>query len=236
MRMRGRLPIAGIQRLSLVDYPGRLCSTIFTAGCNFRCPYCFNVEIVLEPNRLEKISEEEALELLRGRRGFIDGVCIGGGEPTIHRALPAFIRRVRLLGLKVKLDTNGSRPRMLRRLLEEELLDYVAMDVKAPLSRYREVICAEADVEAIRESIRILRRGRVDHEFRTTVVPGVLSIEDVREIARSLTGSKRYVLQQFKPGKTLNPELRDLQPYPDEVLMRLRDEVAPYFSECRVRL
>jgi pyruvate formate lyase activating enzyme len=234
--VRRRLPIVGLQRLSLVDYPGRLCSTIFTAGCNFRCPYCFNVEIVLEPNKLASISEEEALELLRARRGFIDGVCIGGGEPTLHGALPAFIRRVKLLGLKVKLDTNGSRPRMLRRLLEDELLDYVAMDVKAPLGRYPEVAGARVDVEAIRESIRILRRGRVDHEFRTTIVPGILTMEDVREIAKTLTGSKRYVLQQFRPGKTLDPRLRDVEPYPEEALLRLRDEVAPYFSECKVRL
>jgi pyruvate formate lyase activating enzyme len=234
--VRRRLPIVGLQRLSLVDYPGRLCSTIFTAGCNFRCPYCFNVEIVLEPNKLASISEEEVLELLKVRRGFIDGVCIGGGEPTLHGALPAFTRRAKLLGLKVKLDTNGSRPRMLRRLLEDELLDYVAMDVKAPLGRYREVVGAKVDVEAIRESIRILRRGRVDHEFRTTIVPGVLTEEDVREIARTLTGSKRYVLQQFRPGKTLDPRLRDVEPYPEEALLRLRDEVAHYFSECKVRL
>ncbi len=234
--MKRRLPIVGLQRLSLVDYPGRLCTTIFTAGCNFRCPYCFNVEIVLEPNKLENISEEEVLNLLKDRRGFIDGVCIGGGEPTIHGALPTFIRRVKLLGLKVKLDTNGSRPRMLRRLVEDGLLDYVAMDVKAPLDRYQEVVCAKVDVEAIKESIRILRRGRVDHEFRTTVVPGLIGEEDVKEIARTLTGSKRYVLQQFKPGKTLNPKLRDLEPYPEEVLMRLRDMVAPCFSECKLRL
>lgn len=231
-----RLPIVGLQRLSLVDYPGRPCTTIFTAGCNFRCPYCFNVEIVLEPNKLENISEEEVLNLLKERRGFIDGVCIGGGEPTIHRALPAFIRRVKLLGLKVKLDTNGSRPGMLRRLMENGLLDYVAMDVKAPLNRYQEVVGAKVDVEAIKESIRILRRGRVDHEFRTTVVPELISEEDVKEIARTLTGSKRYVLQQFKPGKTLNPKLRDVEPHPEEVLVSLRDMVAPYLSECKLRL
>ncbi len=226
----------GLQRLSLVDYPGRLCSTIFTAGCNFRCPYCFNVEVVLEPKRLKSIPEGEVLELLRDRRGFIDGICIGGGEPTIHGGLPSFIRRTKLLGLKVKLDTNGSRPRMLRRLVEEGLLDYVAMDVKAPLSRYQEVAGVKVDVEAIRESIRILRRGNVDHEFRTTMVPGVLGEEDILEIARNLTGSKRYVLQQFKPGKTLNPQLSNLQPYPEETLIGLRDRVAPYFSECKVRM
>ncbi|MEM4726878.1 MAG: anaerobic ribonucleoside-triphosphate reductase activating protein [Candidatus Bathyarchaeia archaeon] len=234
--MKRRLPIIGLQRLSLVDYPGRLCTTIFTAGCNFRCPYCFNVEIVLEPNKLENIPEEEVLNLLKERRGFIDGVCIGGGEPTIHGALPTFIRRVKLLGLEVKLDTNGSRPRMLRRLMEDELLDYVAMDVKAPLNRYQEVVGAKLDAEAVKESIRILRRGRVDHEFRTTVVPGILAEEDILEIARTLAGSKRYVIQQFRPGKTLSPKLRGVEPYPEDLLMELRDKVAPYFSECKLRL
>jgi len=234
--MRQPLPIVGLQRLSLIDYPGRLCATVFTAGCNFRCPYCYNVDIVLHHQGLDTIPEREVLDLLYRRRDFLDGLCLGGGEPTLHRALPAFLYKVKALGALVKLDTNGSRPRMLGKLMEDGLVDYVAMDVKAPLRRYPEVVRYKVDVEAVKRSIGLLRRGNVDHEFRTTVVPGLLDGDDLEEIARGLSGSKRHVLQGFKPGVTLCPEFAEVEPYSTAEMRAFRDRVTPYFSECELRI
>jgi pyruvate formate lyase activating enzyme len=230
------LPIKGVQKLSLIDYPGKLCATIFLGGCNFRCPYCYNTKLVLEPDSLPGITEREILGLLMERRGFLDGLCVGGGEPTIHRELPQFLYKVKSLGLLVKLDTNGSRPGMLEELLERRLVDYVAMDIKVPLRRYREVVGREIPLSALDRSIKLLRRGQIDYEFRTTVVPGVVSEGDLLEIADFLKGSKRYVIQQFRPVNTLNPFLTEVKPYPKEELQRFREEVFHYFGECKIRL
>lgn len=234
--MRQQLNIVGLQKLSLIDYPGKLCATIFTAGCNFRCPYCYNIDIVLHPQRLPIIPEREVLNFLHKRRDFLDGLCVGGGEPTLHRPLPTFLYKVKSLGVLVKLDTNGSRPKMLRKLMDERLVDYVAMDVKAPLRRYPEVVRFKIDIDAVKQSIRLLRRGSVDHEFRTTVVPGLLDGDGLEEIARTLSGSKRYVLQQFKSDRTLCPEYPNVKPYTAAELKAFRDRVAPYFSECNLKL
>jgi len=229
------LPIKGIQKLSLIDYPGKLCATIFLGGCNFRCPFCYNSMLVLEPEALPTIPEREVLKLLMERRGFLDGICVGGGEPTIHRELPQFLYKVKSLGLLVKLDTNGSRPWMLEDLLKRSLVDYVAMDIKVPLRRYKEVVGREIPLSAIYQSIRLLRRGRVDYEFRTTVVPGIVSESDLIEIADFLKGSKRYVIQQFRPVNTINPSLMEVKPYSKEELQRFREQIFHYFGECKAR-
>ena len=194
------------------------------------------MDIVLHHQRLPKIPEREVLDLLHERRGFLDGLCVGGGEPTLHRALPEFLFKVKSLNISVKLDTNGSRPRMLRKLMDERLVDYVAMDVKAPLRRYPEVVRFKVDIDDVRRSIKLLRRGSVDHEFRTTVVPGLLDGDDIEEIAHVLSGSKRYVLQQFKPGRTLCQEYAEVEPYREVELNAFREKVAPYFGECKLRL
>jgi len=234
--VRRQIPIVGLQRLSLIDYPGKLCATLFTAGCNFRCPYCYNVDIVLHHEHLPIISEREVLDLLDRRRGFLDGLCVGGGEPTLHRLLPIFLSKVKALGILVKLDTNGSKPRMLRKLIERGFVDYVAMDVKAPLQRYPEVVRFKVDINVVKQSIRLLKKNGVDYEFRTTVVPGLLDGDDIEEIAQTLTGTKRYVLQQFKPRKTLCPEIAEVEPYSVAKLRAFCDRVRPYFGECKLRL
>jgi pyruvate formate lyase activating enzyme len=194
------------------------------------------VDIVLHHQRLPKMPEREVLDLLHERRGFLDGLCVGGGEPTLHRALPEFLYKVKSLNISVKIDTNGSRPRMLRKLMDERLVDYVAMDVKAPLRRYPEVVRFKVDIDDVRRSIKLLRRGSIDHEFRTTVVPGLLDGDDLEEIAHVLSGSKRYVLQQFKPGRTLCQEYAEVEPYGEVELRAFREKVAPYFGECKLRL
>lgn len=185
---------------------------------------------------MEMIPDGEVLDVLHERRGFLDGVCMGGGEPSLHNGLLTFLYKVKALGYLVKLDTNGSRPRRLRKLMEEKVLDYIAMDVKAPLKRYSEVVRFKVDMRAVEQSIRLLRRGEVDHEFRTTVVPGLLDGDDLEDIARTLAGSKRYILQQFKPGKTLCPEFADVEPYSANELKGYQDRVRHYFGECKLRL
>jgi len=182
------------------------------------------------------IPEGEVLKHLYRVRGFLNGLCLGGGEPTLHNGLYTFAYKVKSLGYLVKVDTNGSRPRRLRKLMEEGVVDYVAMDVKAPLDRYPEVVRFKVDMDAVGQSIKLLRRGNVDYEFRTTVVPGLLDGEDLEEIAKTLTGSKRFVIQQFRPGRTLCPEYRDVKPYSETELREFRDMMAPYFAECRLRL
>ena len=194
------------------------------------------MDIVLHHQRLPKMPEREVLDLLHERRGFLDGLCVGGGEPTLHRALPDFLYKVKSLNISVKLDTNGSRPRMLRKLMDEKLVDYVAMDVKAPLRRYHDVVRFKVNIDDVRRSIKLLRRGSIDHEFRTTVVPGLLDGDDLEEIAHALSGSKRYVLQQFKPGRTLCQEYAEVEPYGEVELRAFREKVAPYFGECKLRL
>jgi pyruvate formate lyase activating enzyme len=226
----------GLQRLSLIDYPGKLCATIFTAGCNFRCPYCYNENIVLDYPAMPKIPEDKIIEFLHPRLGFLDGVCVTGGEPTIHRELPKFLGRLKSIGSLVKLDTNGSRPKALAYVMEKGLVNYIALDVKVPLDRYEETVRYRVKPEGLKETIKLIRRSGVDHEFRTTVVPGLLDGDDLEEIAMTLAGSKRYVLQQFRPGKTLCPDFKDVKPYSEAEMRQFRDRVAPYFAETGLRL
>lgn len=226
----------GLQRLSLIDYPGKLCATIFTPGCNFRCPYCYNEDIILNYSEMPKMPEDKIIEFLHPRLGFLDGVCVTGGEPTIHRELPKFLGRLKSIGSLVKLDTNGSRPKALAYVMEKGLVNYIALDVKVPLGRYEETVRYRVKPEGLKETIKLIRRSGIDHEFRTTVVPGLLDGDDLEEIAVTLAGSKRYVLQQFRPGKTLCPDFKDVKPYSEAEMRQFRDRVAPYFAETGLRL
>jgi len=226
----------GLQRLSLIDYPGKLCATIFTPGCNFRCPYCYNEDIILNYPEMPKMPEDKIIEFLHPRLGFLDGVCVTGGEPTIHRELPKFLGRLKSIGSLVKLDTNGSRPKALAYVMEKGLVNYIALDVKVPLGRYEETVRYRVKPEGLKETIKLIRRSGIDHEFRTTVVPGLLDGDDLEEIAVTLAGSKRYVLQQFRPGKTLCPDFKDVKPYSEAEMRQFRDRVAPYFAETGLRL
>ncbi|MEA3356319.1 MAG: anaerobic ribonucleoside-triphosphate reductase activating protein [Candidatus Bipolaricaulota bacterium] len=183
---------------TLIDFPGLVAALVYTPGCNLRCPFCHNSELVL-PERikaLDLIEEEEVLSLLDERKGFLDGLCITGGEPTLHEGLAGFIERVKKLGLAVKLDTNGTRPERLKELLDSRLLDYVAMDVKGPPGRYSILTGVKIDFEKIEASIRIILTQAPDYEFRTTVVP-TLGLEDIKKVASLIAGAKRYYLQRF---------------------------------------
>lgn len=227
--------VKGIQKLSLVDYPGKLCATIFLGGCNFRCPYCYNKQLILEPEKIPTIPEEQVLNFLKERNGFLDGVCICGGEPTLHSDLSEFIRKIKKLGYSIKLDTNGSNPEMLKKLFEEELVDYVAMDIKAPLEKYEEVSGVKVDIEKLKESIELIRGNSIEFEFRITAVPGLVNERDLIRIGELLKGSKRFFIQQFRPKNTLVKRYENVKPYSQEELENFADKLKPYFEHCGVR-
>ena len=201
------MTFGGLIKSDLVNYPGKIASAVFTCGCNFRCPYCHNPEFVIQGSDQtyfgETYAEEEILGYLKKRSAFIDGLVVSGGEPTLHNDLPDFIRKVRELGLMVKLDTNGSKPGVLAALLEEGLLDYVAMDIKAPLKKYR--LLGFDSTEFIEESIKLLNNSKIDHEFRTTCARAIIADDDFIKMAAILDPDAKWYLQPFNPAKTLDP-------------------------------
>lgn len=222
--------IKGLQKTSLIDYPGKISSVIFVAGCNFRCPYCQNPDLVVGYDELPTISEDEVLDYLLTRKKWLDGVCISGGEPTLYPDLPGFLKKVKDLGFLVKLDTNGTNPEMLEELIDSRLIDYVAMDVKAPLERYEEIVRRKVNLTDIEKSVGILQNSDVEYEFRTTVVPKLLNREDIAKISRWLEGSKRYFLQQFRPHRTLDRAFEEEVPFKSEDLAEMADVAKKYFQ------
>lgn len=190
--------ISGLQKLTLLDYPGRVACTVFTGGCNFRCPFCHNASLVLPERREQELGAQAVLDFLKKRQGVLEGVAITGGEPLLHKDISEFIAAVKALGYKVKLDTNGSFPDRLMELVEAGLVDRVAMDVKNAPERYSETVGVPADMTALERSRDFLLGGAVEYEFRTTVVKGLHTIESVRSAAEWIRGAKEYYLQQFK--------------------------------------
>lgn len=233
--------IKGFIKSTLIDWEGKVASIIWLPGCNFRCPYCYATELILNPARLPTVSFEEVSNFLKEKRNWIDGLVICGGEPTIHSGLPELIQAFKKIPLPIKLDTNGTNPGMLKLLIEGKLIDYVAMDLKAPLktqelnTKYDKVTGVKVDIKRIKESIDILINGKLDYEFRTTLCPAFLNRDDVREMAESVKGAKRYVLQQFKPGECLNPEMNRLSPYPLAELKAMAKEAKRFVSNTYVR-
>lgn len=209
------MKIGGFQKVSLIDYPGRISAVVFTQGCNFRCPFCHNPELV-DPERFAGlIPEPEILSFLEKRKGRLDAVVITGGEPTLQPELTPFIIHLKALGYRVKLDTNGTFPDLLEEMLGRKLLDYVAMDIKAPLERYDEMTKTKTDSRRIGRSISLIMGSGVDYEFRTTAVKSLLGAEDIERIGRLISGAKRFVLQKFVATKTLDRSYRNESSYSD---------------------
>ena len=196
------MKISGLQKLTLLDYPGKMACTVFTYGCNFRCPFCHNALLVTEENS-DNISEAEFFAFLKKRQGILEGVCISGGEPTLQKDLTEFIGKIKAMGYAVKLDTNGSKPEVLRNLIEENLLDYVAMDIKNSPAKYSLTCGCEVDMVQVKESVSIIKESGIDHEFRTTTVRELHSADDFNEIAEWLAGDSRYFLQHFEDSGNL---------------------------------
>jgi pyruvate formate lyase activating enzyme len=224
---------AGIEKNSLVDYPGHMAAVFFTPGCNWRCFYCHNHDLVARPQFC--MDGAAALDWLEGRRGWLDAVVITGGEPTLHTGLADFIRAVRGKGFKVKLDTNGTRPEVLRMLLRQRLLDYVAIDIKAPLDKYEAVCGAPVDHGAVNASIDQLLAGAVDYEFRTTIVPQ-LTPSDVLAIARRIRGARLYVLQQFRRDGAQSGDPRlDVPAHEPDWPIHVLDQLRGVVARCETR-
>ncbi len=197
--------IKGLQKLTLLDFPDKIACTVFTGGCNFRCPFCHNASLVL-PERMDEscIPEDDFFRFLDSRRGILEGVCVTGGEPTLMPDLPAFLARIRERGFAIKLDTNGSRPAVLRAVVEAGLADYVAMDIKNSLARYGETVGLSGfDTAAVEESMDYLLAGHTPYEFRTTLVAGLHTPADIDAIGRRVAGAKAYFLQSFKDSGDL---------------------------------
>lgn len=222
-----------MQKQTVLDYPGKLACTIFTFGCNFRCGFCHNPELIKDDGRLE-IKQEEILEFLKNRKDFLDGVCITGGEPTINEDLPDFISKIKELGFLVKLDTNGTNPEMLKELIDKRLIDYVAMDIKAPIEFYDNVVNTNVNKEDIQRSIDLIR-GMKDYEFRTTIVPGLFNEMYAKMIGEWLKGSKSFYIQQFRAIKTLDKEFLSKKPFSKEDLINFCNIMKPYFEVCEIR-
>jgi pyruvate formate lyase activating enzyme len=185
---------------------------------------------------MEWLQEKDVLNHLSSVKGYLTGLCLGGGEPTLHNGLLSFMYRVKSLGYKLKLDTNGTRPRRLLKLMEERVVDYITMDLKASLERYPEIVQYKVDMDAVKQSIKLLRRSRVDYEFRITVVPGLIDDRDLDSLAQHLVGSKRFVIEQFRPRGTICPEYKDVKPFSLNELRTFRDRIAPYFAECKIKI
>ena len=203
------MDIKGFVDFSFVDWDSKISSVIFLPNCNFRCSFCHNVNLVLNPEKLETIPFEHIENQLKKQKGWTDGVCITGGEPTLQSNLPELCSKIKKMGFLVKLDTNGTNPTMLKELMARKMVDYVAMDIKAPLTveKYSKAtgVNAESLLENVKESIRLLLKSSIDYEFRTTVVPTIHDLDDIKQVCRSLKGCKKYVLQKFDVsiGKTV---------------------------------
>lgn len=198
------MKIAGLQKVSLMDYPGKISATVFTQGCNFRCPYCYNPELV-DPDRYKECLPEEAIfSYLKKRRGKLEAVTITGGEPTIQNDLLSFAQSVRTMGYLVKLDTNGSKPEVLEELIRHKLLDYIAMDIKAPLAKYEAVTRVPVKGKTIRQSIELIKASGINYEFRTTIVKSQLEEADVLAIGALIKNASLYALQRYVSTKPLD--------------------------------
>ncbi|MEK6843562.1 MAG: anaerobic ribonucleoside-triphosphate reductase activating protein [Candidatus Micrarchaeota archaeon] len=228
--------IKGFVPLSLIDYPGKLSCILFLYGCNIRCSYCQNPQLVLPSGvNTPNIEKETVMSFLEKRKGKLEGVVISGGEPCINPDLPEFLSEIRSHGYSVKLDTNGLWPERLKKILDEKLADYIAMDVKAPLQKYEKVVGVRMDSNKISQSIEMIKNSGINYEFRTTVVPRLLNEEDLMEIGETIKIADSYYLQQFEPRGLLDPRFELVTPYPEEFFHMMKKKMAPFAKKIGIR-
>ncbi len=237
--------IGGLEKLSLIDFPGEVATVVFTKSCNFRCHFCYNPMLVLAEGEGESkykeedyhlIAEDDLLLFLRDRIGKISGVVISGGEPTLQKDLKEFIKKIKELGFKVKLDSNGTRPEVLRDLLSENLLDYIAMDLKGPLNDYEKVVGVKIDTSKIAESIEILKTSGVPYEFRSTLVPGLHDTSAISQMAKDISGADKWFLQKFKSDTDLvDMEFREQRSFTDLEMQELCEIAKKEVPNCKIR-
>ncbi len=231
--------IGGFQKFSLIDYPGKICAIVFIQGCNFRCPYCHNPELVNPRMYRESIPEKDILEFLEKRRAMLEGVVVTGGEPLLHKDLPIFLKTIKEMGYAIKLDTNGSFPGELKSIIDDRLVDYIAMDIKSPLGKYDLVTGVSVHIKNIKRSIELIILSDLDYQFRTTVVKSFLNIEDLKQICELIKGGRSYVLQRFRfDGKIMNESLLNKAKYSEEEIQKFQNIVTVLLKEkdtlCRL--
>jgi pyruvate formate lyase activating enzyme len=226
------MKLGGLQKVTLIDYPGEVAATIFTNGCNFFCPYCHNSQLVKE-NEYD-ITVADVFDYLIKRKSKLSGVCITGGEPTIQNDLVSFIEKIKDLGYKVKLDTNGSNYEMLKELIDKELIDYVAMDIKTNIEKYPSM-APKNIISNIKESIILIQSSNIEYEFRTTVVPGLHDKNIMKDISKLLEGSKKYYIQNFKPGNSLDKEFDNKRTFTGNELQEFKSILDKYIDNVEIR-
>jgi pyruvate formate lyase activating enzyme len=228
------MKIGGFQKTSLLDYPDMISSIVWTVGCNFNCPFCYNTELV--HGTAQSISEKQIFDHLKTRKGIVEALVISGGEPFLQKDLDVFCNKIKKLNLLMKIDTNGSFPDKLKELIEKKLVDYVAVDIKAPKAKYEKLAGAKIEIKKIQNTIDILQNSNVDYEFKTTFVPKFLIKKDILEIAKWLKGSKKFYLQQFKNEMPiLSDELQYVKPYEKHEILDIIEEIKPFFVHCSAR-
>jgi len=212
------IEIKGMIESSFLDWDGKIVSTLYVPHCNFRCPFCHNWELVTHPEKFDAKPFDEIKAFLTENRNFIDGICLTGGEPALYSDLIEYSKKIKDLGMMVKLDTNGSVPKMIEKVFDQDLINYIAMDIKAPLEQmaYNKLAGVKVNLENIEKTIKLIMNSGVDYEFRTTVVPTWLTNDDILDIAKSIEGAKKYVLQQFVPEHAFSEDLRSFKPYGKE--------------------
>lgn len=231
------IPIKGFIENSLIEWEGKIVSIVFLPTCNLRCPYCHAPHLVQTPNDLESIPVDSVIEKTRQNLGWVDGIVVSGGEPTSHKQIGEFLKIFKNMGMMTRLDTNGTNPSVIEELIEKRLLDCVAMDIKAPLrkEKYDLVSGVPCDVEDIKKSIRLVMESGIEYEFRTTVCPSQLDGRDIEDIARTIQGAGRYVIQSFKPNHCLDTAMVSVEPYPVERLRDFAANAGKYVRHCSVR-
>jgi pyruvate formate lyase activating enzyme len=228
------MKIGGFQKTSLLDYPDRISAIVWASGCNFRCPFCYNRKLAL--GNAELFPEAEILSFLSKRKGLVEGVVVSGGEPLLQDDVVDFIKKIKTMGFLVKVDTNGGFPEKLHELLEQHLVDYIAMDVKAPKEKYHTLTGVAVEMTKIDASIELIKTKAPAYEFKTTFVPGLLNKEDIVEIGKWLNGAALYFLQQFKPlAPLLSSPLEQVIPYPKKYFEETVAAVQPFFKRCAIR-
>jgi len=225
------MKFSGLQKVSLVDYPNRVASVLFTPGCNLRCPYCHNWRIAVDP-KPPFLQESVALEILESRKKYVDAVVVTGGEPTMHKELPRFLSKLKERGFSVKLDTNGCFPDVLEECLP--WVDYVALDVKTSLEKYLRL--GAKDTAGLLRTVKLLKNGKVPYEFRTTLVPEFVTVEDVASIGEIVKGSRMHALQQFVPSDTLDKSFELVKPYSKETISALAENMKHYAETVELRI
>ncbi len=234
--------LGGFQKMTLIDFPGKIATTVFTVGCNFRCPFCHNPELVFISSSSSPVKKEDQEKIeadffqhLEKRKGQLEGVCITGGEPTIQSDIIEFIEKIKKMGYAVKLDTNGTHPKIVKKIIKEKLVDYIAMDIKNQITKYDLATGVKFYQEQIKESVKLIMQGGIPYEFRTTVVPGIHTPEDFLVIAQWLKGAKKYWLQKYEDGKILDPNLKEKIKNKTLDLEQIKKSIEKNFGQMKIR-